>query len=56
MFSKLVIENFGIFEHFEWQDHAKVNILIGENDTGKTYILKILYCIAKDNVRLELES
>lgn len=47
MFTRLELENFGIFNRFEWNDHANINILIGENDTGKTYILKTLYCIAK---------
>jgi AAA15 family ATPase/GTPase len=47
MFTRLELENFGIFDRFEWNDHADINIIIGENDTGKTYILKTLYCIAK---------
>lgn len=47
MFEHLLVENFGIFKHLEWQEHQKINILIGENDTGKTYLLKLLYCVAK---------
>jgi len=38
MFTRLELENFGIFDRFEWNDHADINIIIGENDTGKTYI------------------
>ena len=47
MFKHLLLENFGTFSRFEWSEHASVNIIIGENDTGKTYVLKALYCIAK---------
>ncbi|MBR8836040.1 MAG: ATP-binding protein [Stigonema ocellatum SAG 48.90 = DSM 106950] len=47
MFEYLLVENLGIFSRLEWKNHKKINIIIGENDTGKTYILKILYCIAK---------
>jgi AAA15 family ATPase/GTPase len=47
MFTRLDLENFGIFDCFEWNDHAKINILIGKNDTGKSQLLKILYSLAK---------
>ncbi len=47
MFEYLLLEDLGIFSRLEWQNHQKINIIIGENDTGKTYILKMLYCIAK---------
>ena len=47
MFSRLELENFGIFNHFVWDDHTKINILIGKNDTGKSHLLKVLYSLAK---------
>jgi len=47
MFEYLLLEDFGHFSRLEWQDHRAVNIIIGENDTGKSYILKALYSIAK---------
>jgi AAA15 family ATPase/GTPase len=47
MFEYLLLEDFGIFTRFQWQEHQKINIIIGENDTGKTYILKLIYCLAK---------
>lgn len=47
MFQSLKITNFGIFDQINWEQHQKINILIGENDTGKTYLLKLLYSIAK---------
>lgn len=47
MFESLTLKNFGTFSEFTWTDHAPINIIIGENDTGKTYTLKSLYCLAK---------
>lgn len=47
MFEYLLLEDFGHFSRMEWQDHQAVNIIIGENDTGKSYILKALYSVAK---------
>jgi len=47
MFESLILKNFGTFSEFEWTEYAPINIIIGENDTGKTYILKALYCLAK---------
>ncbi|BDA68795.1 hypothetical protein CAL7716_029610 [Calothrix sp. PCC 7716] len=47
MFKYLLAKNFGIFKRLECQEHQKINIIIGENDTGKSYILKLLYTIAK---------
>ena len=47
MFEYLLLKDLGLFSSLEWQEHQKINIIIGENDTGKTYILKLLYCIAK---------
>ncbi|HAG82764.1 MAG TPA: ATP-binding protein [Cyanobacteria bacterium UBA12227] len=47
MFEYLLVEDFGIFTRFKWSEHHKINIIIGENDTGKTYILKLLYCLAR---------
>ncbi len=47
MLESLTLKNFGTFSEFTWTDHAPINIIIGENDTGKTYILKSLYCLAK---------
>ncbi|GAA6620815.1 AAA family ATPase [Scytonema sp. NUACC26] len=47
MFKYLLVENLGLFSRLEWQEHQKINILIGKNSTGKTYLLKLLYSIAK---------
>lgn len=44
MFKKLELENFTVFEKasFEWVDG--INVFVGENGTGKTHLLKLLYC------------
>jgi len=42
MFEYLLVKDLGLFSRLEWQNHKKINIIIGENDTGKTYILKVL--------------
>lgn len=47
MFSSLSLENMAAFQQLEWKQHSRINILIGENDTGKTYLLKMLYVIAR---------
>lgn len=46
-FKSLVIENFVAFQKkLEWK-HASLNVVIGENDTGKTHLLKLLYAMSR---------
>lgn len=40
---KIVLENFTVFEKLELELCAGINILIGENGTGKTHLMKLLY-------------
>lgn len=47
MFSRITLKNLAAFQQLEWQQHNRINLIIGENDTGKTYLLKILYCLAR---------
>jgi energy-coupling factor transporter ATP-binding protein EcfA2 len=47
MYKELLVENMGAFGRLEWSGHAPVNILVGENDTGKTHLLKLLYAVAR---------
>jgi recombinational DNA repair ATPase RecF len=44
MFSKIRFDNFTVFETLDIALSPGVNIFIGENGTGKTHILKTLYC------------
>ncbi|OQX16067.1 MAG: hypothetical protein BWK73_05135 [Thiothrix lacustris] len=45
MFERLELENFTVFEKasFEWA--AGINVFVGANGTGKTHLLKLLYCL-----------
>jgi hypothetical protein len=43
----LTVENFAAFhQKLEWK-HASLNVIIGENDTGKTHLLKLLYSMSR---------
>jgi predicted ATPase len=47
-FKSLVVENFVAFQkRLEWKEHASLNVIIGENDTGKTHLLKLIYAMAR---------
>jgi AAA15 family ATPase/GTPase len=47
-FTSLTVENFVAFhQKMEWRRHATLNVIIGENDTGKTHLLKLLYATAR---------
>jgi len=41
--TKIEIENLTVFEKMEMDIDANVNVLIGENGTGKTHLLKFIY-------------
>jgi len=43
MIDKLFLENFGVHRHISWAHLKNINLIIGENGTGKTYILKAMY-------------
>lgn len=36
MSESVKLQDVTFFEEFEWEDLSNVNLLIGENDTGKT--------------------
>ena len=48
------LENFTVFENFKLELSRGVNIFVGENGTGKTHLLKILYavCLISSNPNL----
>ena len=45
MFSHLELTNFTAFEKLELEISPGINVLVGANGTGKTHILKVLYCL-----------
>ncbi len=47
MIQNITIENFLNFRKFEASRLAGINLLIGDNDTGKTGLLKLLYAVSK---------
>jgi predicted ATPase len=48
---RLEIENFTAFEHAVFDFSSGVNVLIGENGTGKSHVLKLIYCLSEANRR-----
>jgi AAA15 family ATPase/GTPase len=47
MFNHITLEKMAVFHQLDWPQHQRINLIIGENDTGKTHLLKILYCLAR---------
>lgn len=44
---ELQLENFGMLEEFCCNQFSNINLIIGENGTGKTFLLKALYSAVK---------
>lgn len=44
---RLEIENFTVFEKAVFEFSSGVNVLIGENGTGKSHVLKLIYCLSE---------
>ena len=55
---RLELENFTCFSKATFDFSSGINVFIGENGTGKTHVLKILYSIAKheDFIERDLEG
>lgn len=47
MFERIHADNFAIFEDFHWPELGPINVVIGENDTGKSHLLKLMYAVAR---------
>jgi ABC-type transport system involved in cytochrome c biogenesis ATPase subunit len=39
--------DFGPFSTFVWDEMAKINVIVGENDTGKSHLLRLMYALAR---------
>ena len=55
MITKLELENFTVFDKLEIDFSPKINIIIGENGTGKTQLLKAAYALST-NVKLDSDD
>ena len=44
---ELQLKNFGMLEEFRCDQFSNINLIIGENGTGKTFLLKALYSAVK---------
>lgn len=47
MINKFVAKNFGPLEQIKWEGLSKINLIIGGNASGKTFLLKAMYCATK---------
>ncbi|MBF0135010.1 MAG: AAA family ATPase [Magnetococcus sp. DMHC-1] len=45
MFTRLDLKNFTAFKHLDLEFSPGINIFTGANGSGKTHILKLLYCV-----------
>lgn len=43
MLNRIKLENFGPIVTLDWQDLGSINLIIGDNGTGKTFLLKAFY-------------
>lgn len=55
---KVTLDNFMIFDHIDTVFSPNINIIFGENSTGKTALIKLLYscvssCATAQNARME---
>ena len=46
MFTRLLVQNFTVFQKSDFDLSPGLNVFIGENGSGKTHVLKIAYCVA----------
>ncbi|NLD92232.1 MAG: ATP-binding protein [Fibrobacter sp.] len=47
MLNNAEIRNYGPLQNLSWSNPGKINLIIGANSTGKTFLLKALYCSIK---------
>lgn len=47
MFKKLTLKSFMVFKNGDFNFASKLNIIVGENGSGKTQLLKLLYALGK---------
>ena len=43
MIDRVELKNFGPIKQLDWQNLGKINLIIGNNGCGKSFLLKALY-------------
>ncbi|MEO5728000.1 MAG: ATP-binding protein [Byssovorax sp.] len=46
-FDFIAFHDFAAFRDFEWRDMARINVIVGANDTGKSHVLKMMYALVR---------
>ncbi|MGL5753741.1 MAG: AAA family ATPase [Paraclostridium sp.] len=54
--NKLSIENITVFEDFKLNASNGVNVIIGENGTGKTHLIKLIYGVGETSMGTEEDA
>lgn len=49
MLERLSVENFTVFSKASFEFAAGLNVIVGENGTGKTHVLKLAYAVLAEN-------
>ena len=44
MLDRIQLKNFGPISDLDWSDLGRINLIIGTNSCGKTFLLKAIYC------------
>ena len=57
MLKQLKIENFTVFTEADFEFSPGLNVIVGENGTGKSHVLKLAYSvIAENNAQVKKNS
>ncbi len=54
MLHDLIVEKYRLFEHFEITSLARVNLIVGTNNSGKSSLLEATHLLTSDDVRSSL--
>jgi len=47
MINSVKLKNFGLIKDLEWNNLSNINVIVGTNGTGKTFLMKALYASLK---------
>ncbi len=53
MFKQINISRFGAINEADLEFSPGINVFLGENSTGKTFVLKLMYCLASAVIALK---